>query len=526
MPDITTWATAAYEGKDYIINAGKWVADLFKDGIHAAAYNGDIARLKELFEKNPGLIEKMTEDGKLPIHCAALGGSLPAMRLLIEYGADIREVASDKSTVLHCAVLGGRLNCVEFALEHGIEVDCRNDRESTPLLLAAFFGKSKNILNALILRGADVGAHDIDGDMAIHNVCGGVAHDETYPGDAIELIELLCEAGAPIDGRRNNGDTALHLAAQYGNIELLSALLENGADLNCENIVGSTPLDCVEAALCGKIIELCLSCKEEGILALEDDDGIPDDKLKCATSTLKISLDDDDIVLALLNKTTTGGSGSELLITMKGMMFSDKDTGETRAIQWHVFMDMPVYLISEGESQYDYSISFDEKYECHLGGHESVAVKVRDMLMAIQGYLQESLIDKHENILRMLRDKGGMRGSGELQSPPKLPVYDRKGPTILNHSSADLYDGVNRAGNPSQVTRPTRKCRQCDTEINKGNFCPECGTPIPAEVRCACGETLSDKAKYCPGCGTKRKEWGNTDNGGRQRRNNVTRPEK
>jgi ankyrin repeat protein len=61
----------------------------------------------------------------------------------------------------------------------------------------------------------------------------------------IVLAKALLEQGARPDQYRNNiwGGTALMLAAQTGNLELVMLLLANGADLNATDLKGKTPID-------------------------------------------------------------------------------------------------------------------------------------------------------------------------------------------------------------------------------------------------------------------------------------------
>ena len=46
------------------------------------------------------------------------------------------------------------------------------------------------------------------------------------------------------DARNDNGDTALHLAAEQGNFLSLRELVRHGADLSIENNNGETAADC------------------------------------------------------------------------------------------------------------------------------------------------------------------------------------------------------------------------------------------------------------------------------------------
>ncbi|MDX1562585.1 MAG: ankyrin repeat domain-containing protein [Gammaproteobacteria bacterium] len=76
-------------------------------------------------------------------------------------------------------------------------------------------------LQALIERGTDIDARDIDGATALH---WAVYHDEH------EAVQLLIDAGADATLASRYGVTPLYLAAVNGNAEVISLLLGAGAD--------------------------------------------------------------------------------------------------------------------------------------------------------------------------------------------------------------------------------------------------------------------------------------------------------
>ncbi len=57
------------------------------------------------------------------------------------------------------------------------------------------------------------------------------------------MLQILLENGAEVNGRNNDGGTALHAAAFLGRVEAVQLLLEAGADANAKNNAGHTPFD-------------------------------------------------------------------------------------------------------------------------------------------------------------------------------------------------------------------------------------------------------------------------------------------
>ena len=57
-----------------------------------------------------------------------------------------------------------------------------------------------------------------------------------------DLVKKKIESGADVNCKNNDGDTPLHYASAYGHTEIVKLLLEHGADVDAKNNYGSTPL--------------------------------------------------------------------------------------------------------------------------------------------------------------------------------------------------------------------------------------------------------------------------------------------
>ena len=59
----------------------------------------------------------------------------------------------------------------------------------------------------------------------------------------ITHIKKLLQQGMKVDQtRERNGDTALHVAVRYGQLDTIKFLLKNGADINAQNMYGGKPI--------------------------------------------------------------------------------------------------------------------------------------------------------------------------------------------------------------------------------------------------------------------------------------------
>ena len=59
----------------------------------------------------------------------------------------------------------------------------------------------------------------------------------------LSIANLLLQAGATVDAVNKWGQTALHLAASWGKIQVVEALLNAGADKAVKSNIGETALD-------------------------------------------------------------------------------------------------------------------------------------------------------------------------------------------------------------------------------------------------------------------------------------------
>jgi len=166
-------------------------------------------------------------------------------------GADVNYKNDNGQGFLFVAVENGNIRMVNLLLEKGVDVNVTNDYNNTALFIAAINGK-KNVVELLLKKGADINKATIDGDTIL---MGAINYDEE------EVIKILLdEEGVRVDlnARNNNGETALIRAVQTGNTDIVSMLVDAGADMNIRDNYGNTPL--IQASMIGEeyILDLLL----------------------------------------------------------------------------------------------------------------------------------------------------------------------------------------------------------------------------------------------------------------------------
>jgi len=110
------------------------------------------------------------------------------------------------------------------------KVETRNDKDESPLMLAALKGHLA-LVKKLVERDADV------------NKTGWTPLHYAASGGHLQVIDFLLESSAYIDAESPNGTTPLMMAAMYGSPESVKLLIQAGADLNVKNMIGMTALD-------------------------------------------------------------------------------------------------------------------------------------------------------------------------------------------------------------------------------------------------------------------------------------------
>ncbi|GHS93191.1 hypothetical protein AGMMS49949_06200 [Alphaproteobacteria bacterium] len=185
-------------------------------------------------------VDTKDENGRTPLHLAALCGDKEAVEFLLAHGADVHATCTDpilgaNITPLHNAVYRGDLEIVVLLVEHNADVNAEDSKNCTPLHNAAGNGR-EDMAIFLLDNGASVNAQDKDGQTPLHGAA--------YSG-LPSIVELLLDRGAKTDERDKDGRTALHLAVDKANLDVVVLLLDRGAKPDVKDNEKKTPLEWV-----------------------------------------------------------------------------------------------------------------------------------------------------------------------------------------------------------------------------------------------------------------------------------------
>lgn len=246
--------------------------------LHAAAENGHEEIVRLLLREEADVNAKDSE-GLTPLHLAALKGQVNVFRLLLNGGADINMKAKGMK-VIHFAAIGGQVPLLEV-LEPVCELGEKADSGLTPLHLAAKRGNLETVL-WLVEQGVSFSLRDDRGntaeDLARENGHAVIASylyswvllqqrkflQVVAQGKLVNIMSFF-KAGVDVDCRAQEEDEwglrAIHLAALYGHLDVVSALVLVGARREAEDDMGSTA---VHYAAAGGHVDVLERLKNEG----------------------------------------------------------------------------------------------------------------------------------------------------------------------------------------------------------------------------------------------------------------------
>ena len=105
-----------------------------------------------LLEENLVHVNETDKHGKLPIVCAAKGGHLSVVRLLLSKGTSFEMKDEEHKTPLIAAVENNHQEIVEFLINEGADVDEVDSNGRTPLIISASEGYDQ-MVEVLIMEG-------------------------------------------------------------------------------------------------------------------------------------------------------------------------------------------------------------------------------------------------------------------------------------------------------------------------------------------------------------------------------------
>jgi len=202
--------------------------------LHHAAEGGHLAVAKALLDHR-AKPSPLNADGETPLHLAARGGHVDLVRLLLNRRADPNAMGEYTGSPLHEAAAHGRYATAEALLAHGAMANAQSKGSAsawTPWHEARRAGHG-DLAQLLRRHGGEDRAR---GPIDIHR-----AASSGYIG----RVQVLLDAEPGLLDSRDflRRRTALHWAADRGDLAMAELLLSRGAGRALTDKQGKTPLD-------------------------------------------------------------------------------------------------------------------------------------------------------------------------------------------------------------------------------------------------------------------------------------------
>lgn len=191
--------------------------------LHIASQNPDRANVIRFLCSQGADIEAKTHNGHTPLYYAYLHDNVDNMKALLELGA---AHSPQGPSILRIAVECGQSEATRLLLKHGVDPNCPVYGERTALhrLCKAlwlpsdwyYLPKYAEVVELLLVYGADVDLEDSDGNTPLHCLCSRKVTQVSEQRIQIRLVEILLRNMRDVDTVNLAGETALGLSIKEG----------------------------------------------------------------------------------------------------------------------------------------------------------------------------------------------------------------------------------------------------------------------------------------------------------------------
>ena len=187
--------------------------------------------LRSLFPDNGSYLDERRFSKLQKIILGLDGGSLE--NELKVYSSDIDAVDSTGNTALMWAARRDDNVALDILLRAGADPNIRSNSGISALIVASRIPDPRCV-KLLLQVGADL--------TNVNDIGRNALHQAAYAHDGKEIIEALVAAGIDLDKADIHGTTSLSMAAHKSHAVSAETLLYLGANINCTDREGDTPL--------------------------------------------------------------------------------------------------------------------------------------------------------------------------------------------------------------------------------------------------------------------------------------------
>ena len=196
-----------------------------------------IEYMKRAKRENP--LDQADSYGDTALHSAVSRKNHDAARMLIKAGANVNLQNKQRLTALYVNSGSGDEEMLEILLEGGADVSIKDEERATPLQIAVREGHLnyvKKMIDAICTQKARYGKIDInsikkallDVDRNSANILhyGVESDDPRLVSYLIDLVRSHDVLRSCVTAAKLNGNTALHVAAENGNVDIVKEIVK------------------------------------------------------------------------------------------------------------------------------------------------------------------------------------------------------------------------------------------------------------------------------------------------------------
>lgn len=154
--------------------------------------------------------------------------------VLVKHGADINAYNGKITTPLRMSVENGNTQYAKFLLKNGARLEGSEWNRKSPASYAFFCIEDDAICKEMLLlmldHGLDTSFHNGDGENLLHTLIG-YQEPSSRNGDIVKIVEILLDAGVPINDIDTSGYSPLLCALNLDKVKLATFLIRRGADV-------------------------------------------------------------------------------------------------------------------------------------------------------------------------------------------------------------------------------------------------------------------------------------------------------
>jgi len=180
----------------------------------------DSSNLRTELTRSTATINAVDSDGNTALAWASQRNDPYAVEQLLRYGADPNIYNKFGRGPLHLAAEHQSVECMDLLVKHNAEINCADQWGLTPLLDACWDYDLPSALYPVMLPGTNV-------DVSAKSGRNALAYAATR--DHLAIAKYLVACGASMNLRDKHGYSAIFVAIIYKSHKVLALLLENGA---------------------------------------------------------------------------------------------------------------------------------------------------------------------------------------------------------------------------------------------------------------------------------------------------------